>query len=1008
MAKKASAKPKGLAIARNNMKFACSWKKGESYSDKQQFSYVVDRVGKSDKWSAASNIGKGVTSKSVSLSLKNYFPYPGKPKIAGFKFRVRGLSKKKKWSGWVSQNFEINLPAKPTLSASPSESNDNQCTFTWSVDTSNAHNAFTDVEFQTKLVENYDYGGDSGWSTDTGGASGSKTYTETASTIASGSHTRWFRIRSRGARGVSEWRYACRVYAAPYAPTNVKGEVTKQAGGMQTKVTWSQTRNNAYPVNSTAAEYAIKVPGENLSYTGTADGVIGTIAGAGGAASAFISQNLGQDECLFVRASATHLNKTTYSGWVLASAGYLKDPEITDVQADDTTFRAIVTASNKSDVPDSFLVVLYRTGSKPDQSAVVGIIPAGQTQVTVQCPDWSKEEVYEFGVYACVGSFAEIARADSVDSYSVTAKMQSQAPIWQGGKVPHAPSNIKVNATAISGTVRITWDWTWKDAQSAVIAWADHEDAWESTDEPETYTINNTHAGEWNVSGLETGKRWYFRVRLVKGSGESGVYGAWSALAVIDLSSAPAVPTLSLSQGVIAKGGSVSAFWAYVSTDGTSQDYAEICEARLTGDGILYGDVIATSETAQHLTLYADPLGWQTGETHYLCVRVVSASGRVSDAWSDPVPIVIADALSVEIESTSLAEQEITVEDNTRTVLSLTAMPLTAKITGAGTGGTTSLVIERAEDYHMDRPDETDFNGFAGETIALFSQTGEGEITINREDLIGALDDGANYRMIANISDSLGQSDSKELIFEVHWTHQAVKPEGSVRMQDRVALITPVAPEGYAEGDTCDIYRLSADRPELIVSGGRFGETYVDPYPAIGEFGGHRIVYRTIDGDYITEDNELAWLDITAEDGDFLDLNYSLIDFEGEQIELRYDVTHSNTWDKDFKETRYLGGSITGDWNKAVGRTSSLKGSTVTIKDQETMKKFRRLATYPGICHIRTVDGSSFACDIQVSEDRNYDKDLIRAEYTLAVTRVDPEEPEGQLLSEWMSEEESV
>lgn len=1006
MAKKASTKPKGLAIARNNMKFACSWKKGESYSDKQQFSYVVDRVGKSDSWSSAANIGKTVTSKSVSLSLSNYYPYAGKPKIQAFKFRVRGISKKEKWSDWVSQEFAIDLPAKPTLYVSPSETNDNQCTFSWSVDTSNTHKAFTDVEFQTKLVTNYDYGGDSGWSTDTGGAEGSKTYTETASTIATGSHTRWFRARSRGARGASEWRYACRVYSEPYAPTNVKAEVTRQAGGMQTKVTWSQTKNNSYPVNSTEAEYAIKVPGAGLSYSGTADGTIGTIAGAGGAASSFISQLPAADECLFARVSATHLNKTTYSGWVLASAGFLKDPEISDIQADDTTHRAIVTANNKSDVPDSFLVVLFRTGSKPNEAAVVGIIPAGETQTTVQCPDWSSKDSYEFGVYACVGSYSEIARADSVDSYSVTAMMKSEAPVWQGGRVPHAPTGVSVNATSISGTVKIKWDWTWKDAQSAVISWADHEDAWESTDEPETYTISNTHAGEWNVSGLETGKRWYFRVRLVKGSGENGIYGAWSALAMIDLSSAPAIPVLTLSQGAIPQGGSVSAFWAYVSTDGTGQAYAEICEATLTGEGIRYGDVIATSETAQHVTLYAERLGWQTGETHHLCVRVVSGSGRVSDAWSDPVPIIIADALEANIDNTSLIESEITVEDNTRRVLALTSMPFTAKITGAGTGGMTTLVIDRVEDYHIDRPDETDYNGFAGETIALFTQVGEEPITILREDLIGNLDDGASYRLIATVSDSLGQSSSKDLTFEVHWEHQAVKPEGSVVMQDRIAMITPMAPEGFAEGDTCDIYRLSADRPELIVSGGSFGETYVDPYPAIGEFGGHRIVYRTADGDYITADNELAWLDLTAEDGDILDLKFSLIDFEGEQIEFRYDVTHSNSWEKDFKETRYLGGSVTGDWNKAVGRTASLKGATVTIKDQDTMKKFRRLASYPGICHLRTVDGSSFACDIQVNEDRSYGKETIRAEYSLSVTRVDPEEPDGQMLSEWISEEE--
>ena len=65
MAKKASSKPKGLAIARIGMKFACSWKKGESYSNKQQFAYVVDRAGKTDKWTSAVDIGKAVTSRSV-------------------------------------------------------------------------------------------------------------------------------------------------------------------------------------------------------------------------------------------------------------------------------------------------------------------------------------------------------------------------------------------------------------------------------------------------------------------------------------------------------------------------------------------------------------------------------------------------------------------------------------------------------------------------------------------------------------------------------------------------------------------------------------------------------------------------------------------------------------------------------------------------------------------------------------------------------------------------------
>ena len=277
MGKKTSKKPKGLSIARNNMKFACSWKKGESYSDKQQFSYLVNRAGKSDKWTTAVNIGKAVTSRSVSLSLSNYFPYSGKPKITEFKFRVRGVSDKEKWSDWVSQAFSIDVPAKPSLSASPSESNYNQCTFSWSVDTSNTHKVFTDVEYQTKLVENYDYGGDKGWTSGTGGASGSKTYTESAATIASGSHTRWFRVRSRGAAGVSEWRYSCRVYSAPYAASNVN--TMEKDPDTEHALFYDASHNNIIPLESESyyplkASYAIEDEATTSDSDGTVEGFI--------------------------------------------------------------------------------------------------------------------------------------------------------------------------------------------------------------------------------------------------------------------------------------------------------------------------------------------------------------------------------------------------------------------------------------------------------------------------------------------------------------------------------------------------------------------------------------------------------------------------------------------------------------------------------------------------------------------------------------------------------------
>jgi hypothetical protein len=176
----------------------------------------------------------------------------------------------------------------------------------------------------------------------------------------------------------------------------------------------------------------------------------------------------------------------------------------------------------------------------------------------------------------------------------------------------------------------------------------------------------------------------------------------------------------------------------------------------------------------------------------------------------------------------------------------------------------------------------------------------------------------------------------------------------------------------------------------------------VDPYPAIGVLGGHRFVFKTASGDYITEGNEFAWVDTMAGDyGDMINCDANVIDFGSGKVALEYNIDLSNQWKKDFKETAYLGGSVQGDWNTAVSRTGSLSGAVVYTDDPETIEAMRRLAVYPGICHIRTKDGSSYSADVQVSESYSQDTAHEVISFSLAITRVDPEGYDGMTLEEW-------
>lgn len=1052
--------PSGLTISRKDNDITFKWKITDAnYGAGQQLQWRVN--GK--KWNSVS-IGKTTTAKTVSVTLSHYRPTHQNSPLNSITFRVRGqrstytkgdVTYNPKWSDWVKKKLTLLKPRVPTAHATFSDSYDNVTTFSWNVNTSNTdYRFFRDVQYQTCLIKKSGNKGSAydkkfGSTVNNAPASGSFPKTEDSTLLAQNSYTRWYRFRSRGSKGNSNWKYVSHTYARPYQA--VVEEATLNDGKVYVK--WTAASPSSNKITRTTVRYAIATPDPGLecppgAFPGTEATVSRDTEGTD-AARFPVDQLPGLDECLWVRVDTTHdRNDTPGIPYLVDNGiGYLTDPSGLSVSTDDDEHKAVVTATNNSSVTDSFLAITYRTENNPEDDLLVGIIPNGSSSVTVQCPNWDDVGNFAFGVQAVVGTYED--RSVDYGNYEIEPLMASQNIIWDGGSVPVAPSNVSAQATEYSGIVRVGWDWDWRDADIAVLSWSTEPTAWESTAEPSTYEINNMHAAQWYISGLETGMTWYIRVKLVKTNGDVRTEGPWSEMVALDLSSAPVVPVLELSSPVMTVDGDVTASWAYSSTDGTDQAYAEITTVEVNADGVWYGlyaltsdnsvvadkdyfsesggiytleepvgtedpealgwyeivpNIIAHTETAQHITLNAEELGWSAGDEYNLAVRVVSASGRMSDSWSDPVGVTVAEPITATIASSSLVyETYIDTADMSRDIYVLKAMPLDVTITGAGTGGTTTLAIERAASYYMERPDGTDLNGYKGETIALESQVGEDQITITLDNLIGRLDDGAAYRLVATVNDDVGQSDETTLDFEVHWTHQALIPTATATIDNTqyIAEITPIAPGGTLGTDVFDIYRLSADKPQLVVENGTWGTTYVDPYPTIGELGGHRVVFKTDNGDYITAMEHPAWVDLDETDGDILDLRYSVIDFDGNRLECDFNQSISNSFSKDFKETQYLGGSVQGDWNPAISRSSTVNTVFINTYDPDAIRTLRALASYPGICHVRTKDGSSYAADVQVGDEISYDKAGKVVSASLTITRVDPEGYDGMSLADW-------
>lgn len=816
-----------------------------------------------------------------------------------------------------------------------------------------------------------------------------------------------------------------------------------------------------------------------------------------------IGSKIPKDQLLYVRVNTVYnslsVNSKYYrctdvNGEIPNHASCLSAPTDLTVELRDDN-KAYVSATNNSDAYGVKIAVLYipNMDNKDSDAEVIDVLipdQEGSISSVVEVP-FNYTDGFGIGMYAFIGQYDLSARITESDSptalgynkYTVSHLLRSDMLTF-GGQIPRPPRNVQ--AVYINdGNVLVTWDWNWKAATAAEVAWSDYSEALDSNSQPTTYEVLSGKHNRLIVRSLETGKNWYFWVRLKNSDNVS----VWSNIQSVSLTSSPSIPTLSLSKRYITLNDKFTANWTYVSTDGTPQKSAQICLCSINGGEVSHEKIIGsipnesnTDPETQYITFnpISNELNWAEGMDYHLAVQVVSGSGMTSEKWSDPVPISVIAPINCAITESSLTPSGVSeydptetyeigdyvlyrmkdpddlskdlmvlfkcVEtisepelwnsehwgiDNQKTHLELNSLPMSVTITPEGDVDEITMVIERSQDFFTNRPDESVYGGYAGEVVYQ-DRNIDGEFEFDQEDLIGYLDDRAYYYLTARVKDRFGQIKEVRYEFRVNWSHQAIMPSATVVLDEqyganKITIDVPNIPDGKTEeewnteieGDVCDIYRMSADGFELLYKDAEFGETYVDPYPTIGDHGGYRVVYRTKNGDYIMSNNDFAWVDLDDEEY-MLYTRANIISFESDNLEILYNVSVDNNWRKDFQETHYLGGSIQGDWNPGVSKTTSMTAN-IPSKNWNEVSAIRRLARYEGLCHVRTLDGSNYVANVEVSEkvpyeiyyDMESDENTRINEYSLSITRVDPVDTDGMTLQEWtnslvIEEEEPV
>ena len=1149
MAKKGKKKvkaPSGLDISRDGTKYQLSWSRGGGYTSQDARYFIKtnkNSVPKDDSFSKLSPSAKA-TSKKIPFDNSKYYPTTTTmvQKIICY---VKGKKGSGSWHKSDRKTLELKAPKKPTLTGGLVSGTNNESAFSWDIDVAtNDNKPFVNYEWETLILKNssIEKGSEVNWNVTTfnvkvndnnseqtsswfaqhygwtqwgkkisgygTGTSFERSVIEDSGIFGDSknqdySYTRWFRIRSRGPAGASDWAYYSHTYSYAEKAHIDKVTVDDYLDGYRVSMTWNVYTNVSSPTDVTVPEYAVVVPqvesiettdraGSSMKYPDDQESAwtsVGNIEDTRNKSGITftIPEKLQLNHCLYVRVSTYHDDLQTRTQARLAKYGKLSTPNISRLYINPAEKRVELTVTNNS-IVNSFIAVHYCIGESTIVKGTIGIVTGtGEQNKVFNLPDWGNEKI-SIGLQTIIGLYTpKTLSAEGVTYFTLYKTMESDI-VWDEG-VPQAPSNITATAIEDRMSIEVTWDWPWTQADTTELSWADHEDAWESTDEPSTYMLSSIHTGRWRIAGLSVGT-WYVRLRLIKTTDDGYIYGLYSDIIPVKLAAQPLIPSMTILPPAVSVDDTFKCTWAYSAVDGTQQQQAEICECEvedkyteieepdpeanpkelkwyelvdesyiLTEDTSIvsgktyytyetngvksYGLPIAQANSAQSMTFSVKDLGWQAGTKHYLCVRVTSTAGEQSANWSEPALIDIVEPLVVTIDSVTPSENfaEYTYEidevtGDTKTTMALKELPITVTASGVQDDGTMEFSILRDADYHIDRPDENDLEGYEDEVIASQIIDGSGSVTFDSMifnqttqeweagNLIRPLDDTARYRIEVTGRDTYGQVASATPIkFEVHWTHQAIEPEADIEIDEEnyVAYITPAMPaSGYVAGDTCDIYRLSIDKPQLIVEGAKFGTKYVDPYPTLGKYGGHRIVYKTKNGDYklpkpsqgAEDDGDFAMADFEKDEGDFLDVFAVIIDFGDDRVILPFDISLSHTWNKDFTETKYLGGSVIGDWNPAVSRTGSIE-TRVLLDDRKpdeltTIEALRRLAVYSGVCHVRTPDGSTFAADVEVSENREERWVSKISSFSMTVTRVDSEGFDGELYSDWIVSQEEV
>lgn len=550
---------------------------------------------------------------------------------------------------------------------------------------------------------------------------------------------------------------------------------------------------------------------------------------------------------------------------------------------------------------------------------------------------------------------------------------------------PVAPKEITSVEALSSTSVRVRWDAV-SGATGYTVEYAEKWEYFNASSNVQSVDVTVPRA---DITGLDSGKRWYFRVKSTNDAGSSEFTHSKSTV----LGKIPNAPTTWASTVTAYLGEKVKLYWTPNHEDGSKQRYA-ILELDVNGK-------------IQSITVKNEKLG--DDETDLISEYELDTNQYTSGAqikWRVKTMGILSDYGPFSVQRTVDVYAPATISCTMVTANPVTSFPIQLSIdagptTQAPTGYHISIVSCSAYDTY----DEMGQSKHISANEEIFSKNYDHSNTSWTAMLLVSeldLQNNTKYKLTATVYMNSGLTAESSLYFDVAWNEANLSPDCEVGVDQThyTATINPYCVDdnnNLVPNVELAVYRREYDGTYTEIGTGlpNTRTHYVtDPHPSVN-YARYRIVATDTntgaigyyDAPGVPFDDECI---IIQWDEEWSELLYSDEDesedyrnWAGSILKLPYNIEISADQSPEVSLVEYAGRKHPVSYYGTQRNETATWNTVIPATDEETLYGIRRLAAWTGDVYVREPSGIGYWANATVSYNKKYNDLTIPITFTI-------------------------